>query len=150
MHIPKVADPFTRKLFSTYLSYLPEKDRALRPIMHHDSRGWLFEFMRSKEAGQIFVSTTQPGITRENHYHHTKVEKFCLVNGCGRIDFRQTDSADVASIYLDDKEIRVVDIPPGFTHAITNVGEDEMIVIFWANEIFDPAIPDTYALKVCL
>jgi UDP-2-acetamido-2,6-beta-L-arabino-hexul-4-ose reductase len=98
--------------------------------------------------GQVFVSTTKPGVTRGNHYHDSKIERFCLVQGKGLIRFRKIDTGDVIEYPVSDSNIQLVDIPPGYTHSIENVGESDMLVLFWANEIFDPNVPDTYFEKV--
>jgi len=148
MNIPQVGDPFLRRLYSTYLSYLELAELTVNTKMFHDPRGWLFELARSQPFGQIFVSTTKPGITRGNHYHHTKVEKFCLIKGKAEIRIRPIDSDQIETIQVSDTDIRLVDIPPGCTHSITNTGDEEMIVIFWASEVFDPQHPDTHALMV--
>ena len=102
------------------------------------------KLVKSPDFGQIFVSTTKPGVTRGNHYHDTKVEKFCLIRGRGVIRFRDIESAEIIEYSVNDREIQIVDIPPGLTHSIENTGSDEMIVLFWANEIFNPEHPDTY------
>ena len=146
--LPDLGDPLVKALYSTYLSFLEPEDFA-RPVeMKTDDRGWLFELVKSPVAGQIFVSKTHPGITRGNHYHDTKVEKFCVIQGCGVIRFRNVLGSEVIDYRVDDRAIRVVDIPPGYTHSIENTGEEEMITLFWANEIFDPARPDTYWVPV--
>jgi len=109
-----------------------------------DPRGWLFELTKSKAFGQVFVSSTLPGVTRGNHYHDSKIEKFCLVQGDAIIRLRKLDSGEVIEYPVNDREIRITDIPPGYTHSIENVGATPMIVLFWANEIFDPDRPDTH------
>lgn len=147
-YLPLVADPFEKRLYSTYLTYVPFGDIPVPVDMKHDDRGWLFELAKSPAFGQIFVSTTKPGISRGNHWHHTKVERFCLIKGKGLIRFRQIQGGDIVEIPVDDQNIRVVDIPPGYTHSITNTADHDMIVLFWANEVFDPARPDTTFLKV--
>jgi len=146
--LPDLGDRFTKYLYSTYLSFLDEREFATPVDLKTDDRGWLFELVKSPRGGQIFVSRTKPGITRGNHYHDTKVEKFCVVQGQGIIRFRHVLSDRVIEYPVDDREIRVVDIPPGYTHSIENKGGGEMLTLFWANEIFDPAHPDTYFLKV--
>jgi UDP-2-acetamido-2,6-beta-L-arabino-hexul-4-ose reductase len=146
--LPQVADPFVKRLYSTYLTYVPFNDIPVRASLKHDERGWLFELIKSQAFGQIFVSTTKPGITRGNHWHNTKVERFCLIRGTGVIKFRQVKSSDIIALPISDTDIKIVDIPPGYTHSITNTGSDDMIVLFWANEVFDPIRPDTYFLKV--
>ena len=146
--VPDVANSMTRYLYTTYLSFLPEEDFAYPVKLRTDDRGWLFELAKSKTFGQIFVSTTKPGITRGNHFHDTKVEKFCLIQGQGMIRFRDIDSTEVIEYPVDDGQIKIVDIPPGYTHSIENTGDREMVVLFWANEIFDPESPDTHWMEV--
>jgi UDP-2-acetamido-2,6-beta-L-arabino-hexul-4-ose reductase len=148
LKIPDLSDTFTKYLYSTYLSFLPEDEFGYDVELRTDDRGWLFEWIKSDSLGQIFVSTTKPGITRGNHYHDTKVEKFCLIQGQGCIRFRMLDSDQVIEYPVDDKTIRVLDIPPGYTHSIENTGDQNMIVLFWANEIFNPQRPDTYWVPV--
>lgn len=146
--IPDMSDLFTKYLYSTYLSFLPEDDFGYDVELRTDDRGWLFEWIKSESLGQIFVSTTKPGITRGNHYHDTKVEKFCLIQGQGCIRFRMLGSDQVIEYPVNDKAIRVLDIPPGYTHSIENTGDQNMIVLFWANEIFNPQRPDTHGVPV--
>lgn len=146
--IPDLANPLTKYLYSTYLSFLDPTDLA-RPVdLKTDERGWLFELIKSPQAGQMFVSRTKPGITRGNHYHDTKVEKFCVVQGEGIIRFRQILGSEIVEYPVSDRAIQVVDIPPGYTHSIENTGASEMITLFWANEIFDLQRPDTTFVKV--
>jgi UDP-2-acetamido-2,6-beta-L-arabino-hexul-4-ose reductase len=142
--VPDLSDDLMKCLHATYLSFLPE-DRFGYPVkLNTDDRGWLFELIKSDHFGQIFVSKTLPGITRGNHYHDTKVEKFCVIQGQGVIRFRQIDSDRILEYPVDDRAIRLVDIPPGYTHSIENTGEGEMICLFWANRIFAPERPDTF------
>jgi UDP-2-acetamido-2,6-beta-L-arabino-hexul-4-ose reductase len=148
--VPAFDDPFVCRLYATYLSYLEESDFAYGLDMKTDNRGSLAEFLKSASFGQIFVSRTKPGITRGNHYHHTKTEKFLVVQGQAVIRFRdiRSDVGDQQSKVIEyrvsGEEFRVVDIPPGYTHSIENVGEGELVTLFWANQIFVPEIPDTY------
>ncbi len=146
--VPDLSDGLMRRLYATYLSFLDEDQFAYPVNLFTDDRGWLFELIKSEHFGQIFVSKTRPGISRGNHYHDTKIEKFCLVQGRGVVRFRQIDSEEILEYPLDDAEIKIVDIIPGYTHSIENVGEGEMIVLFWADEIFDRDRPDTYFCKV--
>ena len=148
LNVPDFADSLTRCLYSTFLSCLPEDNFASPAQLRKDDRGWLFELIKSESFGQIFVSKTRPGITRGNHYHDTKVEKFCLVHGSGTIRFRLLESDQIIEYPVDDQEIKIVDIPPGYTHSIENTGAENMIVLFWANEVFDPQQPDTYWVPV--
>lgn len=142
------ADPFKRKLYGTYLSYLPLDAFAYTLNKRSDARGSLAEFVKSSGSGQIFVSRTHPGITRGNHYHHTKTEKFLVVEGSGIVRFRRIDGAEVLEYAVSGDEYCVVDIPPGYTHSIENVGKGEMVTIFWASEVFDPEHADTFYLEV--
>ena len=142
--IPDMGDDLMKCLHATYLSFLPEDGFGYPVKLNTDSRGWLFELIKSENFGQIFVSKTLPGITRGNHYHDTKVEKFCVIQGQGVIRFRQIDSDRVLEYPVDGGAIQVVDIPPGYTHSIENTGKGEMICLFWANQIFAPGRPDTY------
>ncbi len=146
--VADMSDPLTKFLYTTYLSYLDVKDFSYFPDMKTDNRGWLFEVIKSPQIGQLFVSQTKPGITRGGHYHHTKVEKFVVVQGQAVIRFRKIDSEDVIEYPVSDAKIEIVDIPPGYTHDITNVGTSDVITLFWASEIFDPDNADTYYLKV--
>ena len=148
LRAPKVGKGLEKRLYSTYLSYLPT-DKFSYPIeLKKDNRGDLFEWIKSEDFGQIFVSTTKPGITRGNHYHHTKTEKFLVIRGEAEIAFRQIDSDQVITYKVNGSEPTVVDIPTGYTHNITNTGQMELITLFWANEIFDTKRPDTYFLEV--
>ena len=146
--VPDLSDPLVKRLYSTYLSFLPTSEFASPVDLKTDERGWLFELVKSAKSGQIFVSRTKPGVTRGNHYHDTKVEKFCVVQGRGVIRFRHVLGGDVIEYPVDEDEIKVVDIPPGYTHSIENTGTGEMLTLFWANEIFDPQRPDTFFEKV--
>ncbi len=148
LRLPPMDDAFTRCLYATYLSYLDGPDFAYGLEIKTDNRGCLAEFMKSAQFGQIFVSRTKPGITRGNHYHHTKTEKFMVVEGEAVIRFRHILNGGIIEHKVSGRDFRVVDIPPGYTHSIENVGATEMIVLFWASEIFDPTIPDTYFKNV--
>ncbi len=146
--LPDFAQPFNRALYATYLSYLPAKDREERLAKHADARGSLAEFIKQPHMGQVFVSRTKPGITRGNHYHHTKTEKFLVVEGNGLIRMRAIEGGPVEEYLVVGSEYQVINIPPGFTHSITNIGAGEMVTLFWSSEIFDPNHPDTYFLPV--
>ena len=146
--MPDLSDPFTKKLYSTFLSYYDTDTFAYPAKMNTDNRGWLFELIKSEQFGQIFVSKTHPGITRGNHGHDTKVEKFCVIQGKGIIRFRHIVTDEMVEYGVSGENIQIVDIPPGYTHSIENVGDGEMITLFWANEIFNPEKPDTYYEEV--
>jgi UDP-2-acetamido-2,6-beta-L-arabino-hexul-4-ose reductase len=146
--MPSMEAEFTRYLYATYLSYLDGPDFAYSLSQKTDPRGVLAEFMKSSHFGQIFVSRTKPGITRGNHYHHTKAEKFLVLEGEAVIRFRAIAGREIIEHRVSGRDFRVVDIPPGYTHSIENVGAGEMVVLFWASEIFDPQRPDTYFVNV--
>ncbi len=142
--LPDFSERFVKQLYATYLSYLDESDFGYSLDIKSDNRGCLAEVVKSPGFGQIFVSRTLPGITRGNHYHHTKTEKFIVVEGRGVIRFRRIDSDRVTEYAVSGEAFQVVDIPPGYTHSIENVGDTEMVTLFWASEPFDPQHPDTY------
>ena len=146
--IPDMEDMFTRVLHSTYLSYLEEDNFSYFPTLHSDARGWLFELIKQPHMGQIFVSLTKPGITRGNHYHHTKVEKFTVIQGEAIIRFRKIKGDEVLEYKVSGNKPEIVDIPPGYTHNIENVGDTDVLTLFWACELFDADNPDTYYLSV--
>ncbi|MEI7833703.1 MAG: NAD-dependent epimerase/dehydratase family protein [bacterium] len=138
------SDPFVRALYATYLSYLDTDDFGYGLDIKSDNRGSLAEFIKSPYIGQLFISRTNPGITRGNHYHQTKTEKFMVVQGEGVIRFRHINGTEVLEYPVRGEEYRVVDIPPGYTHHIENVGTGEMVTLFWSSNFFDPDAPDTY------
>ena len=142
--VPSFSDDFTRKLHATYLSYLPIDNFSYDLKKHSDERGYLFEVIKSNEFGQIFISTTKPGITRGNHYHHTKFEKFCVISGEAEISFRHISNNEKVSYKVNGDNPKIVDIPTGYTHNITNVGKTDLITLFWVDEVFDPNKMDTY------
>ena len=147
--VPELAaGSFEKKLYSTYLSYLPTDEFAYDLNMHCDARGSFTEFLRTPERGQVSVNISKPGIVKGNHWHHTKNEKFLVVKGEGIIRFRQIFSDEVIEYRVSGDKLQVVDIPCGYTHNIENVGEGDMVTVMWANEAFDPSHPDTYAMQV--
>jgi UDP-2-acetamido-2,6-beta-L-arabino-hexul-4-ose reductase len=146
--LPDFADWFNRALYATYLSYVPPTEIQHNLEIKSDARGSLAEFIKQKHFGQVFVSRTKPGVTRGNHYHHTKTEKFFVVEGDGLIRMRAVEGGPVREYPVTGSAYQVVDIPPGFTHSITNVGTEEMVTLFWSSEVFDPNRPDTYFLPV--
>jgi UDP-2-acetamido-2,6-beta-L-arabino-hexul-4-ose reductase len=148
LNMPDFGDQLNRCLYATYLSYLAPDDFAYPLDIKADSRGSLAEFVKIKSGGQIFVSRTAPGITRGNHYHHTKTEKFLVIEGKAMVRFRALQGTEVIQYPVDGREFRVIDIPPGYTHSIENLGTGDLVTLFWANEVFDPSRPDTYFLPV--
>ena len=146
--IPDIADPFAKKLYSAYLSYLPEDGFSYPLDMHKDYRGSFTEILKTENYGQVSVNVSKPGITKGNHYHHTKNEKYLVVKGDCVIKLRRLGTNKVISYRCSDKRLEVVDIPCGYTHNITNVGKDDSVTIMWANELYDPDHPDTYYCPV--
>jgi UDP-2-acetamido-2,6-beta-L-arabino-hexul-4-ose reductase len=142
--IPRVGSGFLRALYATYVSYLPPESFAYRVALHRDARGAFVEMLKTADSGQFSFFTAHPGVTRGGHYHHSKTEKFLVVSGQARFRFRHLVSDECYELYTDGEEPRVVESIPGWAHDITNVGDDEMIVMLWANEVFDRARPDTY------
>ena len=146
--IPDMSNSLIKKLYSTYLSYLPIDQFAYGLKMNIDERGSFTEFIRTIDRGQVSVNISKPGITKGNHWHHTKNEKFLVVSGMGVIRLRRIDSDEIVEYYVDGDELKVVDIPPGYTHSIENLGDRDMVTIMWANEPFNANNPDTYYLEV--
>jgi UDP-2-acetamido-2,6-beta-L-arabino-hexul-4-ose reductase len=146
--IPDISDAFTKKLYSTYLSYLPEDKFSYELKMNVDQRGSFTEFIKTPDRGQVSVNISKPGITKGNHWHHTKNEKFLVVSGKGVIRFRKIDSEEIFEYFVCGDKMEVVDIPTGYTHNIENLGDTDMVTIMWANEPFNPEKPDTYFMRV--
>lgn len=146
--LPSFEKEFDRFLYSTYLSYLEENNFSYKLRKNTDHRGWLAEFIKSKETGQIFISMTKPGITRGNHWHHTKVEKFLVIQGEAVIKLRKINSSKILEYHVSGDSLEVVDIPVGYTHSIENIGNEDVITVFWACEIFNSEKPDTYYVEV--
>lgn len=146
--MPSLEKELDRILYSTFLSYLEEDNFSYKLKKNTDHRGWLAEFIKSEETGQIFISKTKPGVTRGNHWHHTKVEKFLVIQGHAVIRFRKINSPKILEYHVNGESLEVVDIPVGYTHSIENIGEEDVITLFWACEIFDPEKPDTYYVEV--
>ena len=147
-YIPDMSNSFTKKLYSTYLSYLPE-DKFSYPLkMNIDERGSFTEILRTADRGQFSVNISKPGITKGNHWHNTKNEKFLVVCGKGVIRFRKPDEEKVIEYFVSGEKLEVVDIPIGYTHNIENLGDNDMVTFMWCNECFDPNKPDTFFEEV--
>lgn len=146
--VPDVSDEFTKKLYSTYLSYLAHDKFSHGLKMNIDNRGSFTEMFKTPSFGQISVNISKPHITKGNHWHHTKVEKFVVVYGKGVIRFRNIFSDEIIEYFVSGDKIEVVDIPAGYTHNIENLGDTDMVTIMWCNEHFDPQNPDTYFEEV--
>ncbi len=147
--VPDMTDgSFSKKLYSTYLSYLPE-DKFSYPLkMNVDNRGSFTEILRTADRGQFSVNISKPHITKGNHWHHTKNEKFLVVSGKGVIRFRKIGEEEVIEYFVSGDKLEVVDIPTGYTHNIENLGDTDMVTFMWCNECFDPNKPDTFFEEV--
>jgi UDP-2-acetamido-2,6-beta-L-arabino-hexul-4-ose reductase len=146
--VPDFSDSFTNKLYATYLSYLP-KDKFSYPLkMNIDDRGSFTEILRTIDRGQFSVNVSKPGITKGQHWHHTKNEKFVVVSGSGLIQFRKIGSDEIIDYHVTGDKIEVVDIPTGYTHNIINEGKTDLVTFMWANECFNPKKPDTFFEEV--
>jgi len=144
----RVGDGLIRKLYSTYVSYFsPDQFSYLIPS-YVDERGVFAEILKTKDSGQFSFFTAGPGVTRGGHYHHSKTEKFLVVKGKAKFGFRHLITDETYEIISTSKELKVVETVPGWSHDITNIGTEEIIVMLWANEIYDPNNPDTMTHKV--
>ena len=141
-------DAFSNKLYATYLSYLPEDSFSYPLKMNCDERGSFTEILRTLDRGQFSVNISKPGITKGNHWHNTKNEKFVVVSGKGVIRFRKIGEEKVYEYFVSGDKIEVVDIPTGYTHNIENLGDTDMVTFMWANECFNPEKPDTFFEEV--
>lgn len=148
--VPDLSDDFMKSLHATYLTYLDENDFSYKMDSKEDNRGSFIELLKSNSFGQVSVSRSGKGVIRGNHYHNTKNEKFCVIRGKAVIKLRNILDDKIISYYVSDKKIEIIDIPPGYTHSIENLtdGDGEMILLIWANEIFDSENPDTYYCEV--
>jgi UDP-2-acetamido-2,6-beta-L-arabino-hexul-4-ose reductase len=146
--VDRVGTGLPRALYATYLSFLSPKQFAYGLRRHVDPRGEFAEVVRTLDSGQISYFTAHPGVTRGGHYHHTKNEKFLVLRGRARFRFRDIRSGAVHVLETAGNEPRVVETVPGWAHDITNIGDDEMVVMLWANEAFDPTRPDTVAQEL--
>lgn len=150
LSIADMNDPLTKKLYSTYLSYLPTDQFSYPLKMNVDHRGSFTEIIRSKDRGQFSVNITKPGIIKGQHWHHTKNEKFLAVSGEGVIRFRdmRQENSPVIEYHVSGEKLEVIDIPTGYTHNIENTGTVDLVTFIWCNECFDPNRPDTFYEEV--
>lgn len=146
--VPDMGNELTKKLYSTYLSFLPKDDFSYDLKMNVDQRGSFTEFIKTPDRGQVSINISKPDITKGNHWHHTKNEKFLVVSGKGQIRFRKIDSDEIIEYSVTGEKLEVVDIPTGYTHSIVNTGEVDLVTVMWANELFDQDNPDTYYVEV--
>lgn len=148
LSLPELNQRFEKNLYSTYLSFLPEDQFSYPLKMNVDERGSFTEFLRTPDRGQVSINISKPGITKGNHWHHTKNEKFLVVSGTGVIRFRKIDTDEIIEYFVSGEKLEVVDIPVGYTHNIENLGDNDMVTVMWVNEVFDPENPDTYYVEV--
>ena len=141
----RVGTGLVRALYATYVSYLPKESFAYTVAQHVDPRGVFVEMLKTPDCGQFSFFTAHPGVTRGGHYHHTKTEKFLVIKGQALFKFRHMQTGESHQLRASGENAEVVETVPGWTHDITNIGSDELIVMLWANEIFDRQQPDTYA-----
>lgn len=144
----RVGTGLVRALYSTYVSYLPVEAFAYEVPQHADPRGVFVEMLKTPDCGQFSFFTAHPGVTRGGHYHHSKTEKFLVIRGDAKFRFRHMHTGQVHELLTSGARPQIVETVPGWTHDITNIGEDEMVVMLWANEVFDRARPDTFACPV--
>jgi UDP-2-acetamido-2,6-beta-L-arabino-hexul-4-ose reductase len=144
----RVGTGLTRALYSTYLSYFTPEVFSYEVPKHGDARGVFVEMLKTPDSGQFSYFTAHPGVTRGGHYHHSKTEKFLVIKGQACFRFQHIISGEFHQLCTDGETPRIVETVPGWTHDITNIGDGEMIVMLWANEIFDRERPDTYAMPV--
>ena len=146
--IPEFNSKLEENLWMTFISFLDEGNMKIVPKKFEDDRGWLSELIKGNIKGQIFFSSTKPGVTRGNHWHNRKLEKFIVLKGEAKISFRDINCDNEESIQVSGDTLSIIDIPPGKTHNITNVGNSELLTLFWTNEIYDSKKPDTNFLVV--
>ena len=144
LSLPDFSNEIEKKLYSTYLSFLPKDEFAYNLNIKADERGSFTEFLRTENRGQVSVNISKPGITKGNHWHHTKNEKFLVVSGEAEIAFRKVGEKEVIKYHVSGEEMKVVDIPCGYTHSIENVGNVDLVTVMWVNEPFNPDKADTY------
>lgn len=145
---PPVGTGFLRALYSTYVSYLPPADFSYEVERHADQRGVFVEVLKTRDSGQFSFFTAHPGVVRGGHYHHTKTEKFLVMQGRARFKFRNMATGETHAVETDGTQSVIVETVPGWSHDVTNIGEELLIVMLWANEIFDRNKPDTFSAKV--
>ncbi|MEI8122020.1 MAG: NAD-dependent epimerase/dehydratase family protein [bacterium] len=146
--IPDQGDAFARKLYATYLAALPEQEFSYPLKMNVDDRGSFTEILKTPDRGQVSVNISKPYITKGDHWHHSKNEKFLVVSGRGVIRFRRIGDTAVHEYFVSGDKLEVVDIPPGYTHNIENLADTDMVTVMWCNEMYDPLNPDTFIEKV--
>lgn len=146
--MPEVGSGFERALYATYLSYLPKGNFSYPLQGHNDERGTFYEIIKTINNGQFSISTTAPGIKRGDHFHHTKNEKFLVVKGSALIEFKHILEDEIIRYQVSDRKMEIVETIPGYAHNIKNIGDEDMILLVWANENYDHDNSDTYLLEI--
>ncbi|MFB0826593.1 capsular polysaccharide biosynthesis protein CapF [Chromobacterium violaceum] len=144
----RVGDGLVRALYASYVSYLPKEEFAYQVPRYEDVRGNFVEMLKTPDCGQFSYFTALPGVTRGGHYHHSKTEKFLVIKGVARFKFRHMHTGEICELFTSGDKAEIVETVPGWTHDITNIGTDEMIVMLWANEVFNRLEPDTFSAPV--
>jgi UDP-2-acetamido-2,6-beta-L-arabino-hexul-4-ose reductase len=139
---------FDRALYATYLSFFDKNNFLYDLKTHQDDRGSFVEFIKTSRSGQFSFSTSNLGVERGNHYHHTKNEKFLVIKGEALLKFKNVASGEYLEYKVSDADFKIVDIPPGWAHSIENIGQTEMLLLIWSNEIFEKENPDTFFYQV--
>lgn len=145
---PNLGNSFEKALFNTFRCYIPQNHYPVKYTQHTDPRGSFVEIARTQTSGQFSFSTTVPGITRGNHFHTRKAERFAVIKGKALIQLRKVDSEEIIDYYLDGEEPAYVDMPIWYTHNIKNIGDDELLTLFWINEPYNPDDADTFFVEV--
>lgn len=146
--VERVGTGLVRALYSTFVSFLPPEKFTYTLQQHGDSRGVFVEMLKTQDSGQFSFFTAHPGITRGGHYHHSKTEKFLVIKGRACFRFRHMLTGEFYELYTSGEQAEIVESVPGWAHDITNVGEEELVCMLWANEIFDQGKPDTFARQL--
>jgi UDP-2-acetamido-2,6-beta-L-arabino-hexul-4-ose reductase len=145
--VEHVGSGLTRALYATYVSFLPKEDFAYALIKQSDARGDFVEMLKTKDSGQFSYFTAHPGVTRGGHFHHSKTEKFLIIRGVARFRFRNVVTDESLELNVSGETPQVVESIPGWAHDISNIGDQELVVMLWANERFDRSRPDTYSRR---
>ncbi len=144
----RVGTGMLRALYATYVSYYPIEQFAYDVPVYRDKRGVFVEMLKTPDVGQFSFFTVEPGVTRGKHYHHSKSEKFLVIKGCARLSFRHLINNEIHNIDVDGQRPKIVETIPGWVHDITNIGDEELVVLVWASEVFDRSKPDTFLSEV--
>lgn len=148
LKVERVGDGLERALYSTFLSYMKPEQFCYEIPKHNDERGSFCEMLKTQDSGQVSFFTAYPGVTRGGHYHHSKNEKFLVIKGKARFKFKHVILGSEYEIITDESNLKVVETAPGWSHDITNIGDNELVVMLWANEVFDIEKPDTISMPL--